>query len=100
MCEIITTAVKSAVRLPPVLRRGMPALARACDRHGLSDRSAAAVASAVLEDFGLVTAADSSNVIDQSKVRRERRKTRGTLRARERSNNVRCFVLIDAKTRR
>lgn len=66
-----------------LLRRDMPALARACDRHGMSDRSAAAVASAVLEDCGLVTADDISNVIDKNKVRREREKTRRKLRARE-----------------
>ena len=27
------------VRIPPVLRRSMPTLSRACYRHGLSDRS-------------------------------------------------------------
>lgn len=50
-----------------------PALASACDRHGLSDRSAAAIATAVLEDIGVVTDVDSSNVIDRSKIRRERK---------------------------
>ncbi len=43
----------------------------------------AAVASAALEDGGLVTAEDSPNVIDQSKVRRVRIKTRGQLRVSE-----------------
>jgi len=96
-CGTETTAIKSSVRLPSVLRRRMPALARACDRHGLSDRSAAAVASAVLEDFGLVTAEDPSNVIDQNKVRRERMKTRSQLRARDKSNVVRCLCFDGRK---
>ena len=79
------------VRLPPLLRRGMPTLARACDRHELSDRSAAAVVSAVLKDFGLITATDSSNVIDQNKIRRERKKTREELRASELSDPLHCL---------
>ncbi|CAG9834785.1 unnamed protein product [Diabrotica balteata] len=45
--------------------------AKTCDRHGISDRSAAALASAVLTDIGIITSADSSNVIDKNKVRRE-----------------------------
>jgi len=87
-----TTATDSFARSPPILRRGMPALARACDRHGISDRSAAAVASAVLEDLGLITASDSTNVIDQSKVRRERKKTRDELCSREPDSvGLRCL---------
>jgi len=60
-------------------RRDMPALARACDRRMLSDRLVAAFASAVLQDFGLVTANDALKVIDASKVRRERRKKKNQL---------------------
>jgi len=86
-----TAAVDSSVRLTPVIRRRMPALARACDRHGLSDRSAAAIASAVLEDFGLVTADNFSNVIDKSKIRRERKKTRSELCAQQKLKTLRCL---------
>jgi len=60
--------VSLPMRVPP------PALSRVCDRHGLSDTSAGALASAMLEDFGLVTAADSSNVIDHNKIQCERKK--------------------------
>jgi len=66
-----------------------PALARACDRHGLSDRSAAAIATAVLEDIGVVTAVDSSNVIDRSKIRRERKRKRSQLQHTQESKTVR-----------
>jgi len=61
------------------LRKELPAFARACDRHRVSDRSAAAIATAVLHDFGLISHVDSSNVIDKSKVRRERKKNRSKL---------------------
>jgi len=54
----------------------LPAVATACDRHGVSDRSAAAIASAVLEDFGLVTHEDRSRVIDRMTIRRQRQKKR------------------------
>jgi hypothetical protein len=54
----------------------LPTLARACDRHGVSDRSAAAIATAVLQDFGLISKADTSNVVDRNKVRRARQKKR------------------------
>jgi len=50
------------VTLSPEQRKGpqrmlkkLPKLAMACDRHFVSDRSAAAIASAMLEDFGIVS---------------------------------------------
>ena len=56
--------------------RQYAALAIACDRTGVSDRSGAIIASAVLEDLGMITETDTSNVVDRSKVRRERKKVR------------------------
>ena len=58
------------------LRKDVPTLARECDRHGLSDRSAAALASAVLQDFGLISENNSINVIDRNRIRRARKKMR------------------------
>lgn len=51
-------------------------LSKTCDRYGVSDRAAAAIASAVLYDI-------KSNipVIDKSKLRRERKKTRENIKA-------------------
>lgn len=54
----------------------LPTLAKVCDRYGLSDRSAAAVATAVLHDLGIVTIANTENVIDRSKLRRAREQSR------------------------
>lgn len=61
---------------PQQMRLPLPALARTSDRYGLSDRAAAAVASAVLQDLSVVIPDDSSHVIDRSKLRRERAKKR------------------------
>ena len=57
-----------------------PSLAKACDRTGVSDRSAAVLATSVLHDLGLVSKIDRSKVINRSKIRRERSKTRKELR--------------------
>ena len=51
-------------------------MAKICDRFGSTNRVGAAIASAVLEDFGIVTKDDRSNVIDQYKLRRERASSR------------------------
>jgi hypothetical protein len=55
---------------------GLATLARACDRHQVSDRAAAAISSAVLQDFGVITQEETSSVIDRSKVRRARQAKR------------------------
>ncbi|KAI5694093.1 hypothetical protein M8J75_010588 [Diaphorina citri] len=48
------------------MRLSLPNLALACDRTGVSDRSAAIIASSVLLDVGLVSQEDSSRLIDRS----------------------------------
>ncbi|KAE8739810.1 hypothetical protein FOCC_FOCC014702 [Frankliniella occidentalis] len=53
--------------------------ATVCDRFNISDRAAAALASALLLDVGLIQEHDTANIIDRSKVRRERDKVRQTL---------------------
>ena len=40
-------------------------------RYGATDRGGAVIATAILEDFGIVTKDDVSNVVDQYKLRRE-----------------------------
>ncbi|KAE8747832.1 hypothetical protein FOCC_FOCC005444 [Frankliniella occidentalis] len=45
----------------------------------ITDRAAAALASALFLDVGLIQKDDASNIIDRSKVRREREKARATL---------------------
>ena len=50
-------------------RKKLLTLASACDRYVVSCRAAAAIASPVLHDFGLVSKEDSFNVIDRNKNR-------------------------------
>lgn len=54
----------------------LPTVAKICDRYGLSARSAAAVASAVLADVGLVSTKDLTLVIDKNKIHRAVSKAR------------------------
>ncbi|CAH0562737.1 unnamed protein product [Brassicogethes aeneus] len=70
------------------MRIKLPSLAQACDRTGVSDRSAAIIASAVLKDIGLITSEEASKIIDRSKIRRERKRTRSTLRSQLKQDKV------------
>lgn len=63
------------------MRQRLENLATACDRTGVSDRSASIIASAVLQDVGLISEQDTSKVIDRSKLRRERKKNREDLQS-------------------
>lgn len=57
----------------------IPVLAEILDRYAISDRAGAAIASAVLQDYGLVSDRSSENVIDRHKIRRARQKNRNNL---------------------
>lgn len=61
------------------MRKKLPKLAKICDRFGVSDRAGAAIATAVLEDFGFVSQRESTHVIDRYKLRRERKFSRDNL---------------------
>ncbi|KAK0055675.1 hypothetical protein Bpfe_014950, partial [Biomphalaria pfeifferi] len=47
------------------MRVKLPSLALACDRYGVSDRAAAGITSAVLQDVGILHERDVSKVIDR-----------------------------------
>lgn len=66
----------------------LPTVAEVCDRYGLSTRSAAAVASAVLTDVGLISTEDLTMVIDKNKIHRAVSKVR-----RETSKNIGGIVI-------
>lgn len=61
------------------MRKSIPTVALECNTTSISDRSAARIASAVLKDFGIVSESEKSNVIDRSKIRRERKRERNLL---------------------
>lgn len=48
------------------------------DRYNISDRAAAAIATATLIDFGIISKDDTRLAVDKSKVRRYRKKVRDT----------------------
>lgn len=63
------------------MRIHLPNLAVACDRTGVSDRAAAIIVSAVLQDIGVVAPDNQTQIIDRSKLRRERKRTRENLQS-------------------
>ena len=54
----------------------MSAVAEACDRTGISDRSAALICTSLLEDLGVISNDNPSDIIDRSKIRRAREHNR------------------------
>lgn len=78
------------------MRSPLSNLARECDRHGVSDRCAAALATAVLQDVGLVTGNDCAMVIDRSKVRRERKRKRKELQSTSLKKRL-CGIYFDGR---
>lgn len=52
------------------MRIKLPSVASIADRVGISDKAAAAIASAALQDLGVITEEDKTNIIDRMKIRR------------------------------
>ena len=73
-------------------RQSLTNLALMCKRFDVSDRAGAAIASAVLKDFGVIDDSNLADVIDRSKLRRERQKYRQKLKDDEECN----FEIVDA----
>ena len=80
------------------MRVALPTLDAACDRHGVSDRAAATLATAVLQDMQIVHKGDTTKVIDRSKVRRERHEKRGDQATK--SNATFCGLYFDGRNDR
>lgn len=70
---------KSEIESPWQMRIKLKNTALTSDRFGLSDRATAAIASSVLQDFGIVTDVDHTKVIDKNKLRREKSVNRSEL---------------------
>ena len=60
-------------------RTNLPSVAQVCDRAGVSDRTAALLASSLLFDMGQINKNDQNSVIDRRKIRREKAKVRKDL---------------------
>lgn len=57
----------------------LSAIAKTLDRFGVSDRAGAAIVSATLQNVGLISEDNLSNVVDRNKIRRARQKQRTDL---------------------
>ena len=62
---------------------------KAADRYGISDRALADLLSNFLVDLEMITEADSSLVIDRSKIRRHRQRERHTVVRESKERNLR-----------
>jgi hypothetical protein len=78
----------------------LPNLAAVCDRYCVSNYAGAAIASAVLTDYGLITAFDKSQVIGPQKLADERRRYRNERRENELAslNNISALYFDGKKT--
>ncbi|GBO23555.1 hypothetical protein AVEN_175348-1, partial [Araneus ventricosus] len=54
------------------MKTRLPATATVCERYNVSNRASSAITSAVLQDFGIISEVDTSHLVDENKVRRER----------------------------
>lgn len=72
----VSTSFTSQSEQIKQMRTPLANFAAECDRHGVSDRSAAKLATAVLQDLGIIHEDDKSKIIDRNKVRRERHRVR------------------------
>ena len=73
-------------------RVSLKEVAMTCERYDVSDRAGAAIASATLKAFGIISEADKTNVVDRSKLRRERQKYREELR----QNEAELFDIVES----
>jgi len=68
-------------------------------RYGVSDYAAAALANGLLKDFGLISDTDRFEVIDPSKISREKRRV-GEASIKEREDDVYSFKCIGLDSKR
>ncbi|GBL62400.1 hypothetical protein AVEN_237233-1, partial [Araneus ventricosus] len=71
-----------------------------CDRYGVSDREAAAIVSAALQDSGQLKNDDLTLVVDRSKIRRKRKRVRNELKCdslTEINQNPVCGLYFDGR---
>lgn len=95
--DITTPSTSSGISTYGQMRKTLPTLARECDRWGLSDRGAAAVSSALLQDLGIVHENDTASIIDRSKIRRERQKCRSKFQCDSGENEVLRSIYFDGR---
>ena len=73
-----------------------PNVSLICDRYAVSDRCAASIVTATLQDVGLITPTSTNLVVDKNKVRRQRHKLRKKLQ-NEAHKKVECLYFDGRK---
>lgn len=75
--EELSDRLKLSTKKKKVVR-DLPSLGGVCDRIGISNRSAALLATSVLQDHGIISDENKESIIDRHKVSRQRSKSRKT----------------------
>lgn len=75
-------------------KSSLESLAIACDRGVLSDRAAASVASAVLDDLGMIA---ETGVIDRNKIRRARTAARSKMQTQDKVTEPPISIYFDGR---
>lgn len=71
----------------------LESVAIVCDRYGVSNRAAAAIASSTLQAVGILNESNIAEVIDHNKIKRARNKVRKNLTDSSPSTYVKCIGL-------
>lgn len=72
----------------------IPTIALEADRYGVSNRAAAAISTATLVDYGVISLEDQINIVDHHKVWRARQQLRRTIRATPINNEEEIMAIF------
>ena len=72
----------------------IPTIALEADRYGVSNRAAAAISTATLVDYGIISLEDQINIVDPHKVWRARLQLRRAIRATPINNEEEIMAIV------
>lgn len=72
----------------------IPTIALEADRYGVSNRAAAAISTATLVDYGIISLEDQINIVDHHKVWRARQQLRRAIRATPINNEEETMAIF------
>lgn len=91
-------AAPGAVRGPYTQNVTLSNFAMECDRYGISNRAAAALASALLKDLSVKDKNDQTLIIDKNKVQRERNRCRNEVLKKRLDTSMLLAFAFDGRT--
>lgn len=77
--DVTYTPSKRASNSLTINKLRLTNLSMALDRYGISNRARAAIATATLQDFGVISRSETKNIIDKNKFQRERERVRNSI---------------------